>query len=385
MHYPPKIIIFFGGQCIEITGKYTENKLFNTNIINLELMMKITIITPFRKLTDSRASRLAQALVSEGFEVQIRSTADEISGKLNNKITRRICGYLSALKFAKQAENIIVSVNCEYTIISWIANIFYGKNKKIWADIYDNHEFIFNRQPYRFMFKILEHAALLICDSAILPVERRLDQYSSLFLKIFKPKIYFISNIGFEKIKLNNCNSSDAEEKNIKLVYAGTIDNGRGILPLVKAAENSSEFINLEIYGSGPYLDEYLEIKSFRKFYKGTFKFDDIKEIYKSADVISGFYELSVRNNAYCDPNKMREVYEFQIPIITNSGTPLSDVVLHCGVGAVISNMDSASILNELINLKKIKADVYKNLNDATVINQTINLNNMNLKFLTNI
>lgn len=344
--------------------------------------MKIMIITPFEKVSDSRAVRLANALESMGFEVQIRSTADEINGKFNNKIIRRIGGYISAFKMSKRAEEIIVSVNCEYTIIARIANCLRKKNKKIWADIYDNHEYIFNIQPYRFIFKVLEHCALLMCDAAIIPIERRMQQYSDIFLRIFKPKIYFISNIGFEKQNSENNYLSNTSKNNVNLVYAGTIDKGRGILPLVMAAENSNGFIQLEVYGSGPYLNEYLELKIFRKFYKGLFKFGDLKKIYWSADVISGFYELSVPNNFYCDPNKMREIFEFRKPILTNSGTPLADMIIENDIGVVIKTVDSASIIKGLRYLKLRQDEILLNINDKTIINNIIDLNNLNLEFL---
>lgn len=320
--------------------------------------MKITILTPFTREKDSRAQRLAEELRSLGNNVDIISVEAKDLHPSTGRFKKRISRYLSAAKAISGITGGIIAVNCEITILSWMLRLF-KINKNIdflVIDVYDHHGYIFKGISAK-IFASLERLALTIADAAIIPIPERINQYSpKLSNKILK-KVFFISNIGF-KNPTSTRMKADAPSNIVDIVYAGTIDEGRGLHSIIETAKLYPDEIKVRIYGNGPLLPELMKLNDFNKIYQGGFNFQDLQKIYSEADLICAFYELVVPNHQFCDPNKLREIFEFNKPVLTNSGTPLSKIVESMGIGFTIENVTATNIINAARATSKSRRDL---------------------------
>lgn len=320
--------------------------------------MKITIITPFPSEKDSRAQRLSAEFKSLGDTVDIISTEPKKENHLVGKLSKRIHRYLTAIKEIKNTEGGLVAVNCEIALLANIIKILrINKSLKfIIVDVYDHHGYIFNGIPAK-IFSILERLALIFSDAAIIPIQERLEQYNPKLSAKTRNKIEFISNIGFAPPRPHEITKN--KTSNIfKIIYAGTIDYGRGLHAIIETAKSYPDEIEIEIYGNGPLLPELLKSMDFKKIYRGGFKFHDLAILYSDADLIFAFYELIIPNHKFCDPNKLREVFEFNKPVLTNAGTPLSKMVESMGIGIVINEATSAEIISAARCASKSKESI---------------------------
>lgn len=331
--------------------------------------MQITIVTPFLTNKDSRAKRFASELTRIGHQVTIVSTEIEArsGSSFFTRLKRRVQRYAKAIKIIKDAQGGLIAVNSEIALIAHTLRYFGIAThlKFVAIDVYDHHGYIFTGIMAA-IFSRIERMAVLRADAVIIPIPERLDQYKPKIPPKALNKIHFISNLGFDDLKTPNSTTSTHSEA-IKLVYAGTIDAGRGILSLAKCAQQYPKQIELDIYGSGPLLMEFTNSKEFREHYRGQFDFEDLERIYSKANFICGFYELSIPNHKYCDPNKLREVFQFEKPIITNTGTPLSAHVERMSIGLTVSDTSPESILKAITECKATHAQLTRMIKDNRI------------------
>jgi glycosyltransferase involved in cell wall biosynthesis len=324
-----------------------------------------TIITPFVAATDSRAKRLAAALGSCGLDARVIGCA--ASPVTNSRVIRRYQKYKDAIKQIRGVRGgVVVCVNAECTLIARAMKLLrLAHFESLVTDVYDHHAYIFEGS-IGWIFHRIERLAIKAADAAIIPIKARLAQYQPPIKNRELERIFYISNLGFE----NSQSKSFLKESNVffhgrrrsVLVYAGTIDAGRGLNIIAEAAAAFSADLDVRIYGSGPLLKEYLKYEDFRRVYRGPFDVSSLPNIYEAADVICGFYELSVRNHIFCDPNKLREVFEFDKPLLTNSGTPLSERVESLGVGHVLNNLTIESVCDAALEMVNQKLQVVKRI-----------------------
>jgi glycosyltransferase involved in cell wall biosynthesis len=331
--------------------------------------MKITIVTPFFTNKDSRAKRFASELTRIGHQVTIVSTELELKSENNffARLKRRLLRYTKAIKIITNIQGGLIAVNSEIALIAHtLRYLGIAKHLEFIAiDVYDHHGYIFTGIMAA-IFSRIERMAVLRADAVIIPIPERLEQYNPKIPPKALNKIHFISNLGFDDLKAPSPITSYHSEA-IKLVYAGTIDAGRGILSLAKCAQQYPEKIKLDIYGSGPHLMEFANSKEFRAHYRGQFNFIDLERIYCNANFICGFYELNIPNHQYCDPNKLREIFEFEKPIITNKGTPLSAHVERMSIGLVVSDTSPESIFKAITECKATHAQLTRMIEDNRI------------------
>lgn len=322
-----------------------------------------TIITPFIPSTDSRAKRLAAALSARGFSVCLNGYATTLP---KGRFVRRLDKYVYAIKQLRAVQGgVVVSVNAEYTLLARAMKFMRLTHfDHLVADIYDHHAYIF-RGLMGLAFHCVERLSVNMADAAIIPIRKRLDQYRPPITASEQDRIFYISNIGFSLRKAYSFADGDSSPNQSQgrcvVVYAGTIDFGRGLGALT---ESAAEFADLDvrIYGSGPLLKEYLKDERFERIYRGEFDVSSLRSIYEPADVICGFYEPSVPNNRFCDPNKLRETFEFHKPLLTNAGTPLSERVEALGVGLVVDRVSKESIREGALEILKQKGYLEKRI-----------------------
>lgn len=309
--------------------------------------LSAVIVTPFSSDMDSRAERLRCRLGDAGWSVAVNSVRVETALLGGNRLVSRLRTYSAAAKFFSRSEDSVwITVNAELTLIACFIKAIYGRRVVVCADIYDHHGYIFSGL-IRFAFHIIEQLAVIAANFIFLPNSSRSNQYLRWSTK-FEAKTFYISNFGFLDslppcaLPTNRLGAS----KPTKIVYAGTLDWGRGIERILNLIEfGAHSQICCEIYGAGPALRHFESLPEFSKVYRGGFTFTELEEIYESADMLAAIYDPVVPNNAFCDPNKLREALTYNLPILTNSGTPLAKIVEEFHVGVVF---DLDDVVNDV-------------------------------------
>jgi glycosyltransferase involved in cell wall biosynthesis len=137
--------------------------------------------------------------------------------------------------------------------------------------------------------------------------------------------------------------------KMFRIVYAGIIASGRGLIEL---AEATKDIENVEVIMAGRVVDPEVT-ESLNNFphvkYIGQLSFNESLTVEKSADVIPVLYDSHVRINETATPNKLFEAMTLEVPIITNLDCILQEV--NCGISVSYGNI--AEIRNAILCLKK--------------------------------
>lgn len=343
-------------------------------------------MTPFSAATDSRAIRLADALRSFGLDARVIGC----NATSPSRIVRRYQKYRTALKHIRRVHGgVIVCVNSEFTLLARVMKLMRLANfDDLVADIYDHHAYVF-RGVIGKAFHRIEWLALKMADAAIIPASVRLEQYRPSLGSRELIRIFYVSNLGFESLRAHLAASYSTPRppldsgRRFTLVYAGTIDVGRGLLVIAEAASVFGSDLDVKIYGAGPLLDEYLKNECFRRVYCGSFDVAALPDIYESADAICGCYELSVPNHIYCDPNKLREVFEFKRPILTNAGTPLAARVESLGIGFVIGNVTKQAVRGAVLEMGRQRDHIAGRIEESYVcFDRLVQENKRNLEEL---
>lgn len=340
-----------------------------------------TIVTPFSAATDSRAMRLADALRSFGLDARVIGC----NATSASRIMRRYQKYRTAITHIRRVHSgVIVCVNSEFTLLAKVMKLMRLANfDGLVADIYDHHAYIF-KGLIGGAFHGIERLAVKVADAAIIPASVRLEQYRPSLGSHELMRIFYVSNLGVASLQARSTATDRSppvdSEQRFTLIYAGTIDVGRGLIAIAEAASALGNDFDVRIYGGGPLLDEYLRNESFRRVYRGYFDVAALPDIYESADAICGCYELSVTNHAYCDPNKLREVFEFKKPLLTNAGTPLAARVESLGVGLVIGNVTKESVHSAVLEIAGQKDYIAERIEASSIcFNRLVQENKNNL------
>lgn len=321
-------------------------------------MPQVTLITPFPAETDSRAKRLSTALGQLGHQVTIISTASQTGG---GRVTRRMRQYLRIASTVWKCPGHIIAVNSEIASIAVVLRkLSLTRQGAVIADIYDHHSYIFTGRLAK-AFHAVENFAVKHSDAAIIPIKERLEQYVPRIVEAPSAKLAFVSNLGFPGSNSAEFLAPKSASAQMVLTYAGTIDQGRALPQLATFAATNPQ-ATVRIFGSGPFLDQYLQDPAFARVYQGKFSAAELPSIYAESDVIYAPYETFVLNNRFCDPNKLRETYSFSRPMITNAGTPLANKVRSRDIGACVDELTPATIGAALEDIRNRLPILQKNI-----------------------
>lgn len=136
--------------------------------------------------------------------------------------------------------------------------------------------------------------------------------------------------------------------KVFRIVYAGSIAAGRGLMQLLEAIR---EIRDIEFFVAGRAVNKSLLdclVSCPRVKYVGELSFDEALALEGTADLIPVLYDPAVPINNTATPNKLFEAMMLGVPIITN----LPHVVQEIGCGLNVSYNDVVGIRRAISTLK---------------------------------
>ena len=333
------------------------------------------ILTQFVPEQDSRAGRLAAFLreaggtcevigVSEPIDSAARNEpAEETPGRLRQR-WRRYARTWSVLRASSRQADQVVAVNCEIGLVTGLYRAMHWSRFRLVLDVYDHHGDVFESRLLSGVFSVLEVTAALLAGRVVLPIRERLAQYPRWSRSAIGAKALYISNVGFElprssqAVGGDGATASSDEQRSrtdgpMRIVYCGNVDFSRGLDVLVSVVDAMPGRAELTIYGGGVALEEFSKLPgtSGSVLFRGPFRNAELAELARGHDLFWAVYDLRVRNNRYCDPNKFRDHIVVDLPIVTNPGHPLADLVARSGSGFVIP-LESQALRRFLADLK---------------------------------
>ena len=147
---------------------------------------------------------------------------------------------------------------------------------------------------------------------------------------------YSFENVQLPKKEKNN--------EKIKIVYAGFLSNGRSIMELVEAINNSdcSDKIELDVYGAGPLEEELSEVKyEFFKFC-GRYNNAELKNILSKYDIGFISYMNYDLNNIFCCPNKVYDYVCSGLVLLAPYNEGLNRIISTHGIGVCNNDLTYA-------------------------------------------
>lgn len=129
------------------------------------------------------------------------------------------------------------------------------------------------------------------------------------------------------------------------LFYAGLLHKTRGLQFVVDAIEKIDN-IKLVIAGTGDESKIFENLPYHLKekiTYLGWLSYEDVIKKTRESDIQFAFYDPQIPNNCFASPNKLFEAMMCSKPIIMNSETTASQIVLHekCGLAVPYGNVDA--------------------------------------------
>lgn len=167
---------------------------------------------------------------------------------------------------------------------------------------------------------------------AIFPDVARLKQYGV----PASHKTIIVSNIpDFEELRnvlTDPANEYDESKKHLPLhfVYVGTLERTHRALEFIPSiCDRFESEIIFSVAGVG-YLDEFFIRELINRTnlrYLGQLAYHDAIDLMATADCLFGSYLLTTPAHKYAAPNKIYEHLALSKPLLTNTGTPVSDLV----------------------------------------------------------
>jgi glycosyltransferase involved in cell wall biosynthesis len=147
----------------------------------------------------------------------------------------------------------------------------------------------------------------------------------------------FSPNINFKFEKIN-------------VVFAGWLDEGRGIETLLNLAEMDPKFqIHVAGEGSKKVLDKILKLDNCH--YYGFLNHKQVLDLTKNCDFVFAHYSPHRKINIFAAPNKLAESLAVGRPVIINSEALVSKNVSHYSCGLVTPYNDTKQLHNKILEL----------------------------------
>ena len=143
--------------------------------------------------------------------------------------------------------------------------------------------------------------------------------------------------------------SQSMDKTKFRMVYAGAISPGRGLLQLCEA---SKDIDDLELVVAGRVMDRKTldKINQFSHTkYVGQLKYDAALKLQASADLIPALYDPTVALYRVASPNKIFEAMMLGIPVITN----LVDIIEETKCGVKVNYHDVKGITQTILYIKE--------------------------------
>lgn len=207
-------------------------------------------------------------------------------------------------------------------------------NKKVIFDIFDwfSDEMRTGNIYIDKLINFIEKKAVIISDLIIICEEDRKKQMD------VNPKKYLVIRNMPNEVYVKNKFCDKGDDK-IIISYVGGLVEHRGIIELLDFIKRNNQFI-LKIAGFGnekivSYVKELSLTCNNIEFY-GKVNYDQALNIMSNSNIIYGMYYISNHNHKYAAPNKFYESLMLGVPLLTNKGTMLADMVKKYKTGYII-------------------------------------------------
>ncbi|MRX27152.1 glycosyltransferase [Kangiella sp. HZ709] len=226
---------------------------------------------------------------------------------------------------------------------SFFAVFVYGLFNKI-STLYNIHDNFGQRYPLPSFFnKILNFFEGLIvkyATSTLVPEQFRADALPA----FCRSKITVIKNTpvdpGQQKHSGLNCSK-------IKVVFAGWLDEGRGIGTLLDIANNNDNYeVHIAGEGSPDIMAKIAEHKNC--IYHGFLNHYQVLDLTAQCDFVFAHYSPHRIINIFAAPNKLAESLAVGRPVIINSEAKVSQPVESVGCGVVTAYGDAEAIVETI-------------------------------------
>ncbi|PCJ51049.1 MAG: hypothetical protein COA74_00870 [Gammaproteobacteria bacterium] len=173
--------------------------------------------------------------------------------------------------------------------------------------------------------------------------------------------------------------------KPIKLIYHGIANKARRIKSIIEAMDSvkSEAHLDLMVVGNKRYIDELKRMARDRNNVSvlSPVAYKKIVEVTNDYDVGVIFLPPSTFNLQHCLPNKLFEMIQAKVPIITSPLTELKTFILKYDIGWVTSSFDKKTLvklINQLnhssINIKKLNVDKVSSFLNQEYANDDLSL-----------
>lgn len=186
----------------------------------------------------------------------------------------------------------------------------------------------------RSVFNIIERFVVKLSDHVIICDEGRIKQMGVM------PRCYSVlpnvpSGIG---AVIPQCERFDGH---IRIAYVGILSRDRfldKIISTIMTADKMKLPVRFYIAGFGELSSQFEQVAELcsNLDFLGKVDYSKAKDVISNSDAMFAFYDPLVPNNIYAAPNKYYESLALSTPLITNSGTLLSDKVLENETGFIV-------------------------------------------------
>jgi len=250
----------------------------------------------------------------------------------------------------------IIQANDFDTIIPVYINNIYKKYKIVYM-IYDYYSSNFPSYFPNFIINIFSkienffiknsNLLFLVDPSRLKQVNKNIHNYQIIY------------NTPNEKI----LKKIDRKKKNniFTIFYGGILHSSRGLIDILNIVKKRKD-IKIIIAGEGPLKKDIIEYsnKYDNIYYIGFISYNELISYTKNSDLIIALYDPKIRNSQFASPNKLFESMMCGKPIIVNTNTAMSNIVLKekCGLlveyGNILDLENAINIIKDNPEKKKI-------------------------------
>lgn len=242
--------------------------------------------------------------------------------------------------------------------------LIYSKIRSV-PVIYNIHDNLHERYPindfFRYFLRIFESFFILLFDVTIVPEEFRKHSYS---MKC-QSKIKVVKNSpDVSTHERDDLQKSFIDKNKIKILYAGWLDNGRGIDHLLSLSKHNNVEITIAGLGDPQFLEKIKTLNNV--VYKGFISHDEILNLTKETDFVYAAYDPVRKINIYAASNKIAESLFFGKPVISNVEMEISKLLKSYDCCVSFNYSDFSQVYNDLCELKS-EPESYKKLSNNAI------------------
>lgn len=194
-------------------------------------------------------------------------------------------------------------------------------------------------------------------------------EYLKRYFSNDQKKYYVVKNLPMEtQIEKTNYlrEKFNIPAEKILLIYQGVILPGRGLIPIIKALQETNDFV-LVIVGEGHFKTQIYEVIKTNKLERKVFihpqvNYNDLLRITASADIGLSLIEPITLSYELALPNKLFEYVYAGLPVLATDLPAMKKFVEENNVGELVSRSLSTSDILDKLNLLSQNLERYKQI-----------------------